>query len=349
MGNVGKLAELGDSLRKRLVPLRSWMRPLRGPGIALALSVSLACVLSRLFQPGSVHEPPAPAAPEEVAEAKALRDIALEGDPPQLVVDVDYSRQEEAEWYPKNEAPLLSEFVKEGKLPPVRERIGIEVDGRWISEPLVMQGVDGIGNYGGTWTRGDKIRWISYRGAASTLLRYDVYGRGLVPHLAKACEVSADSREFTFRLRRGVRWSDGHPFTADDILYWWNWEENCKDIRSNPDRSMLIRNRPPEVLKVDDYAVKFVFPEAYGAFPRFVAARLEIANAPAHYLKRFHPTHPESDPELIGEWMAMLKTSSGVTVYTQVKDTTNHEHPRMWPWLYRKYTTLDPQSAVRNP
>jgi len=319
------------------------------PLLAVLLFLGLVYFLSRVFQPGYVREIPALPPPEKIAEAEDLRDIALVGEPPQLVMDVDYSEQEQGDWYPQGEAPILAELVEQGHLPPVRERIGVEIDGQWISEPLVMRGVEGIGHYGGTWTRGGEIRWISYRGSCSTLLRYDVYGEGLVPHLAKGYEMSADGRAFTFHLRRGIRWSDGHPFTADDILYWWDWEDNCTAIRSNPPRDMLIRNRAPAVEKVDDYTVRFTFPEPFGAFPRFVAFNLRIADAPAHYLKQFHPTHPERDPDRIAEWKAFLKTDSDVTVYTQVKDFTNPECPRMWPWLYRRYTTLDPQSAVRNP
>lgn len=290
-----------------------------------------------------------PPATDKVDEALALRDIALEGKPPRLVADVDYSQQDRAAWYPRSESPILRELVDEGRLPPVRERLGVQVDGKWVCEPLVMQGVDGIGHYGGTWTRGDTIRWISYRGSATTLLHYDVYGQNLVPHLAKGYEVSDDQREFTFHLRRGVRWSDGYPFTADDILYWWDWEENCKDIQSNPSRDLLIQNHPPRVVKIDDYTVRFIFPEPFSAFPLFVAANLDMANAPEHYLKSFHPSHPQRDEHRIRQWMTLLKTSNPATVYSQVKLFNNPEHPRLWPWLYRKYTTLDPQSAVRNP
>lgn len=320
-----------------------------GFGIALVLFVALACLLSGLLRSGGVRGAPPDPPVEKVEEAEDLRDIALDGEPPELVVDVDYTEQDRTDWYPDNEAPVLKDLVNKGHLPPVQERIGVEIDGEWVSEPLVMRGVEGIGNYGGTWMRGGSLAWIRYRGSASTLLRYDVYGEDLVPHLAKGCDMSDDGREFTFYLRRGIRWSDGELFTADDILYWWNWEENCKDIQSNPDRNLMIRNQPPEVIKVDDYTVKFVFPEPFGTFPRFVAAKLEIANAPKHYLKQFHPTHPERDPDKVAEWMEMLKTRNPVNVYNQVKEWTNPEHPRMWPWLYREYTTLNPKTAVRNP
>jgi len=321
----------------------------KGFGVAIALFVGLVWLLSRAFQPGGVQTAlPAPPA-ERVAEAQTLRDIALDDEPHRFVVDVDYARQKEAEWYPRNEAPVLKDLVKEGRLPPVHERLSTVIEGKRVSEPLVMRGVEGIGTYGGTWVRGSSLRWIDYRGSASTLLRYDLYARDLLPHLAKAWDVSADGREFTFYLRRGIRWSDGHPFTADDILYWWDWEENCKDIQSNPDPNLLVRNQAPKVSKVGDYAVMFVFPESYGAFPRFVAAKRQIANAPAHYLKQYHPTHPERDPEKIAVWEDALKIKNPAALYKQVKQWTNPEHPHMWPWLYRKYTTLNPQSAYRNP
>ena len=45
-----------------------------------------------------------------------------------------------------------------------------------------------------------------------------------MPHVAKGWEHSDDYREWTFFLRRGMKWSDGHPFTSEDIRYWWEEE-----------------------------------------------------------------------------------------------------------------------------
>ena len=50
-------------------------------------------------------------------------------------------------------ADPFAELVGEGKLPPLRQRLGEEANGAWVCEPCVMQGVDGIGTYGGTWLR----------------------------------------------------------------------------------------------------------------------------------------------------------------------------------------------------
>jgi ABC-type dipeptide/oligopeptide/nickel transport system permease component/ABC-type transport system substrate-binding protein len=321
----------------------------KGVAVALALLTALIWLLSSLFQPASIAIPPQPPPQQKIAEAQALRDLTLEGEPPPLVVDVDYSAQSRAAWYPKNEAPILRDLVQAGKLAPLRDRIGVEIDGEWVAEPMVMSGVDGIGNYGGTWRRLDGINRLAYRLSATTLLRYDLYGRDVVPCVAKGYDVSDDNREFTFHLRRGIRWSDGELFTADDILYWWDWEANCKDIQSTPPKEMLTNNQPPKVVKVDDYTVKFIFPEAYGAFPHFLPRLLDVCNTPEHYLKRYHPTHPERDPEAVKLWKDELATTSDVTPYIEVKDASNPEHPRMWPWVYHSYSMLYPQAAVRNP
>src|SRR5438132_12078838 len=98
-------------------------------------------------------------------------------------------------------------------LPPVAERIG--------HDPIVVKPLQAIGIYGGTWRRG-------FTGPADTsagqrvnesdhLTYFDYTGTKVLPNIAKSWEVSDGGRTFTFHLRRGMRWSDGHPFTADDF------------------------------------------------------------------------------------------------------------------------------------
>lgn len=123
---------------------------------------------------------------------------------------------------------MLRQLVDQGALPRVVERTG--------SEPLVLEGVDGAGNYGGTWYRlstsdGDTSGTMASRISNATLVRWSPTGYPVVPHLAKSWTVSPDQRIYTFALRKGLRWSDGHPFTADDILYWWKWEALHFDLR----------------------------------------------------------------------------------------------------------------------
>lgn len=56
---------------------------------------------------------------------------------------------------------------------------------------------------------------------ADGLMSYDRDGKRL-PHLAKSWETSADGKTYTFKLREGVKWSDGEPFSAEDVVFTLN-------------------------------------------------------------------------------------------------------------------------------
>ena len=82
-----------------------------------------------------------------------------------------------------------------------------------------------------------------------------------MPNLAEAWEFSDDYRVLTLYLRKGVRWSDGEPFTADDILFWW------EDVQLNPDlfpsgpsrRNWYAGGERMNLIKVDDYTIRLEF------------------------------------------------------------------------------------------
>jgi len=260
-------------------------------------------------------------------------------DPPVVQVDVDYTLGQLAEWYPKGESPILTELVKQGALPAVEERVG--------TEPVVLQGTDGVGNYGGTLFRvassSSDVALIGNRLAAPTLVRWSPMGYPLRPHVAKKWESSADRREWTFYLRKGMKWSDGSPFTADDILYWWEEELYFNTI--TPDW-MMIGGQSGNVVKVNNYTVKFVFPNPYGNFPEMLATPV-MPYSPKHYLEPYHPER--GDPALIAEAMEARGFSTARALYFKLKNFRNPEHPQIWPWIYRTYQNNPPESFVRNP
>jgi peptide/nickel transport system substrate-binding protein len=115
------------------------------------------------------------------------------------------------------EAPMLAEKVAAGTLPPVVERLP--------EDPEVITPFESIGQYGG------EIRFgisgesdqdsLTYWSGDQGLVRYDpATGYSTVlPNLASSWEVSDDAKTFTFHLRKGVKWSDGSPLTADDVLF----------------------------------------------------------------------------------------------------------------------------------
>src|SRR5580704_578791 len=88
----------------------------------------------------------------------------------------------------------------------------------------------------------------------------------MVPGLADFWTNSPDGKTWTFHLRKNLRWSDGEPLTADDVLFTWN---DCilnpkivNDIRD----SFIINGQGPTVTKLDDLTIQVVMPAVYAPF-----------------------------------------------------------------------------------
>src|SRR5690606_19609024 len=115
-------------------------------------------------------------------------------------------------------------------LPPVAERIG--------EEPLVVAPIDAVGTYGGTWRTaligGQDTAWLERTVNYDNLVTWSVDWQEILPDVAKAYEVSEDGRSFTFHLRRGMKWSDGEPFTSADVEFYVNNVRNNTDLNPTP-------------------------------------------------------------------------------------------------------------------
>src|SRR5207245_238874 len=79
---------------------------------------------------------------------------------------------------------------------------------------------------------------------------WDYTGTKLVPNIARAWEVSPDGKITTLQLRRGMKWSDGHPFTADDFVFWFQDVYNNKDLVPTPLSVMTIGGKPIAIEKI---------------------------------------------------------------------------------------------------
>jgi peptide/nickel transport system substrate-binding protein len=114
------------------------------------------------------------------------------------------------------QAPELDALVAAGTLPDVAERVG--------AEPRVLTPVESVGKYGGTFRGGivggnDRNMLFTHFGYEG-LLAWDAEWTGDVhPNIAASYSSSEDSRSFTFKLREGMKWSDGSAFTADDVAF----------------------------------------------------------------------------------------------------------------------------------
>ena len=97
-----------------------------------------------------------------------------------------------------------------------------------------------------------------------------------IPKLAKS--FSVNGKEYLVNLRHGLKWSDGKPITADDVVF--TWQNIIFDGFGNTSTrdSVMIDGKLPTVEKIDDYTVKFVTPEPFAPFLRMLSSPI----APKH-------------------------------------------------------------------
>lgn len=319
--------------------MRKWVKPFLLWAATASGFVAVLYLTAALLRP-QLRAEPIPQSPRQAQEARKMRDVSFDASKPPVVQrDVNYAQGQQAPWYPKTQAPLLDPLVKDKTLPPIAQRVG--------PEPLVLQGAEGEGKYGGTWLRlanssGD-VGTISFRMSGAYLVRWSPLGYPIRPHLAKGWKVSPDRREWTFSLRKGVRWSDGAPFTADDIVYWWK-DEQLK-LSSSPPAWMFSGGKQGDIVKVDPYTVKFTFANPNGILLESLAAN--VCYSPRHYLLQYHPDL--GNPKTIKAAMDAQGLTTKKALYSALGDFRNPSYPRMWPWIYRTYKTSSPESFVRNP
>jgi ABC-type dipeptide/oligopeptide/nickel transport system permease component/ABC-type transport system substrate-binding protein len=322
---------------------RAWIYLLRAVGTVAGLT-ALLWMGGWALHPG--QQTPPPRAAGEIARVEERRALRLDREaPPRVAQEVDYREGAAAAWWPRIDPPVIAEHVAAGRLPPVAERTG--------PEPIVMAGEE-EGRHGGTLFRliasERDMQQIYNRLSYANLVRWSPQGYPIVPHLAREWSVSPDHREYTFQLRRGMRWSDGHPVSADDIGYWY--EHEVRYFEANP-RVLRHGARLGRVEVVDELTVRFIFEEPHALFLEEVAS-LGLGGpgyhdylTPAHYLRRYHPAL--GDPELIAREMRVRRMASPTALYGRLKEWNNPELPRLWPWVFRDRATAPPYVFVRNP
>ena len=183
-----------------------------------------------------------------------------------------------------NEAPMLADMVASGDLPPIDERLP--------ANPLVLDGMEGIGNYGGVMRRGFKgvsDRWGPTKLARQGLTWYTPE-LSLRPNIAESWETNEDATVFTFHLRQGMKWSDGATFDSDNFAW---WQENVmlnKDITPAVGRNWVTGSeRTPMTMDFPDkHTVVFSFAHPNPMFLDRVAPLTRDLFMPHHYAGQFH-------------------------------------------------------------
>jgi peptide/nickel transport system substrate-binding protein len=170
-------------------------------------------------------------------------------------------------------------------LPPVAERLP--------AEPLVVLPYEGIGRYGG---RLDGMSNATEAGTSDMLsLRHVNLVRfaddlvTIVPNVARDFAWNGDFTELTFTLREGHRWSDGAPFTAHDIAFWYNNMVMDPNVIESPRALWMADGERFDVEALDDTTVVFRLPSPLPGLLASFAADFAQPFQPRHFLGQFHP------------------------------------------------------------
>lgn len=244
------------------------------------------------------------------------------------------------------ESPMLADMVKAGHLPPLEDRLP--------EDPLVLEPYEEPGVHGGTWhfdviNRRD-VTLVYYLSNPSPL-RWDRDGVHPVPHFCRDYEVLDNGRVWVFYLRRGVKWSDGQPFTSEDIRLWYEDDALNKVLSPTPKVELLINNQMGKVEIIDKYTFRVVFPDSNKAFFEQMTSTV-LFYRPSHYLKQFHIKHADKQElELRIKEAGLYKWSE---LYKRMdrwhEGYLNPDRPTLRPWLLsKKRGSPDTYEFVRNP
>ncbi|MDF2800723.1 MAG: extracellular solute-binding protein family 5 [Anaerocolumna sp.] len=199
------------------------------------------------------------------------------------------------------EAPILAEKVKAGTLPALEERLPV------VSDVMVETDVISLGEYGGSVSTlaDDNGRWGWGPWTEQGMFRFKQDGSGEVEaNVCKDFYTNEDSTVWTIELREGMKWSDGQPFTADDVIFYYN---HISTPALNADRSPIAvedegyfpayTSKPyncyqvtvdgvnywAEFAKVDDYKITVTFAAPKPNFPTAVAVDNKWMFLPKHF------------------------------------------------------------------
>lgn len=246
------------------------------------------------------------------------------------------------------ETPSLAPEVAAGRLPPVEQRLPASPAVAAMKRPWQT-----VGRHGGDLTtlmaraRDTRVIYV-YSYARLVVLTPDLT---IEPDILEKVEV-ADGRSFTLTLRKGHRWSDGHPFTSEDFRYWWeDMANNAKRYPVGPPVELAVDGVFPTVEILDEVTVRYSWPKPNPFFlPMLAGAKPVEIYAPAHYLKQFHPRY--TDEAVLNARVAEARQKSWQQLHNRVDDLTefnNPDLPTLQPWIP---TTAPPSERfvfVRNP
>lgn len=246
------------------------------------------------------------------------------------------------------QSPILNDQVSSGSLPAVDKRLPKD-----ISVVDFTKLGKKIGKFGG------KLRLLMGKQKDTRMMAVYGYARlvnftpklDIVPDILKTVDI-VDNQKFTFHLRKGHKWSDGHPFTTEDFRYYW------EDIANNTTLSpggapkvMMAGGGPPKFEVLDEHTVRFSWSQPNNDFLIWLAgSRPAAIYRPAHYLKQFHIKYGNK------EKIAQTVKSKGYKNWAKLHFSNdryyrsdNPDQPTLQPWFNTTRPPADRFVFRRNP
>jgi peptide/nickel transport system substrate-binding protein len=220
-------------------------------------------------------------------------------------------------------------------------------------EPRVIESMPEVGKPGG------ELRMLIGRARDVRLL--DVYGYARlvgytqaleqVPDILAAVDVQ-EGRVFTLRLRKGHKWSDGHPFTSEDFRFFWEDVAQSKSLSpTGPQIQLVPDGELPKVEYPDELTVRYSWSKPNPFFLPSLAGPTQLfIYRPAHYLKQFHEKYAE--PEKLKQLVTETKSRDWVQLFLRKDRLDNFDNPDMptlQPWMLTTRPPAERFIAVRNP
>ena len=248
------------------------------------------------------------------------------------------------------EPPFLAERVSSGELPPVLERVP--------QDAMVLKPLEKIGQYGGRWenstTGYSSTSWDSFGTLLESFLCYGIDGVTIIPLIAEDYTISDDLETVTLYLRRGMKWSDGEPFTADDVVFYF------EDILGNEEITPQVRDQlkpggeVAKAVKTGDYEVDIEFAAPNPSFIPLLAMSVQsMYYAPKHYVQQFHIDYNDKAGDLAEaagqeHWYQMVRDPRNMTqANRQSMDWVGY--PLLASWILHDVDEGQNKYYVRNP
>ena len=254
------------------------------------------------------------------------------------------------------ESAFLQAAVDSGALPPVAERMP--------ANPLVVTPFERVGQQGGDWDHalvgGGSLSMVVRYQAYDPLVRFTPDWSGIEINVAESYTVNPEATEYTITLRKGHKWSDGHPFTTADVQFWYDAYFTDAETSLGGNAWWSAGGEIAKLEVVDEQTFKVIFKEPNGFFLQQMAwaDQDQLVRTPKHYLEQFHIRYnPEADSLAkaagMDNWIAKFQQEVGFldsNVYYQ-----NPAHPALTAWVWHREGGIAPGAstersiAVRNP